>query len=291
MRNIQLTLAYDGSRYVGWQVQSNGLAIQAVIEKAIERLTGTHSPVYSAGRTDSGVHALGQVANFHTASPIPPERWTAALRQYLPPDIVLLASRQVPDSFHSTFSAIRKRYRYVIHNGRTPLPFLRNYTHHVYRRLDSDAMHAAAQRLLGKHDFRSFETEWPNKATSVRTVMEIGIVRRPVWRVWQTTPPDFSAISAPSPEIPGMGGNHPPPVSSNLTDDVREGDFLCLDIVADGFLYNMVRSIMGTLIDVGRGRWSADDITRILTAQTRSAAGNTAPACGLYLVQVDYDPV
>jgi len=283
MRNIRLTVAYDGTNYVGWQVQTNGLAIQAVIEKAIKRLTGTHSPVYSAGRTDSGVHAIGQVANFHTDSPIPPGKWRAALQQYLPSDIVLLDSREVPRAFHATFSAIRKRYRYVIYNGYSLLPFLRNYAHHVFRPLDSEAMHAAAQRLVGKHDFRSFETEWPNKATSVRTVMEISIVRRAIWPIWQPAPLDGSPISSLANE---KSGNESPSTPSN-----QEGDFLCMDIIADGFLYNMVRSIMGTLIDVGRGRWSADDVARILTAQTRSAAGNTAPACGLYLVQVDYDPV
>ena len=263
MPNICLTLAYDGTNYCGWQVQSNGPSIQAVVEKAVQKLTGEKSAVFSAGRTDSGVHALGQVANFKTSSRIPEPNWRSALQAFLPGDIIIREAHIVPDAFHSTFSAIKKRYRYVIYNGPAFFPFLRNYTHVIHKPLDEQRMHEAGQRLLGMHDFRSFETDWPNKATSVRTVMEVTFRRDDVWPVWSLP---LTGIGTPG----------------------KLGDFICMDIVADGFLYNMVRSIVGTLINVGRGRWSADDITRILAAQDRSIAGNTAPACGLYLVQVDY---
>lgn len=268
MPNIRLTLAYDGTNYCGWQVQSNGPSIQAAVEKAIYKLTGEKSAVFSAGRTDSGVHALGQVANFHTTSRIPPGNWRQALQAHLPQDIVILDSAEVPQHFHSTFSAVKKRYRYVIHNVRARLPFLRNYTYHIWKHLNAAAMHEAGQVLLGKHDFRSFETDWPNKVTSVRTVMEVTISRHHGWPVWSQS----SSLR----ETPGPSG--------------EEGEFIWMDIVADGFLYNMVRSIMGTLINVGRGTWTPADIERVLQAQQRSVAGNTAPASGLYLVQVDYDP-
>src|SRR6185369_7423709 len=161
-RNIRLTLAYDGTNYCGWQVQTNGPSIQAALERAIEKLTGEHSAVYSAGRTDSGVHALGQVANFHTSATIPAENFRPALQSCLGPDIVILDSREVEPEFHATFWAKKKRYRYVIDNAPVSLPFLQRYSWQLRRRLDDRAMQAAALTLLGTHDFRSFETDWPN---------------------------------------------------------------------------------------------------------------------------------
>lgn len=265
LRNICMTMAYDGARYFGWQVQANGPSVQGAVEEAIRRLTGEACTVFSAGRTDSGVHALGQVINFKTTSPIPVVNWRGALQSFLPDDIVVRHVWEASPDFHSTYSAKQKRYRYVVYNGALSMPFLRNYSYHMRKRLDSQAMHDAAQVLVGTHDFRSFETDWPNTSSSVRTVMEITIYRQRGWVAW-------------------MAGDHPDAHTLPGTAD----DFVCMDIVADGFLYNMVRSIMGTLIHVGRGTWSADDLARILTAQNRSVAGNTAPACGLYLVSVDY---
>lgn len=284
MPNIRLTLAYDGTNYCGWQVQSNGVTIQEKVERAIERLTGEKCAVYSAGRTDSGVHAIGQVANFHTTSAIPAANWRSALQAFLPGDIIIRDAAEVPPEFHATYSARRKRYRYIIHNGLASLPFLRNYAYHVFKPLDAAAMHDAAQVLIGTHDFRSFETDWPNKVTSVRTVQEVTIARRAGWDVWGSR---FGGQGA------GIGddGYLSPsiPESQPPNPDSRAAPYITMDIVADGFLYNMVRSIMGTLINVGRGSWTAADVARILAAQNRSVAGNTAPACGLYLVQVDYD--
>jgi len=272
VRNIRLTLAYDGTEYCGWQVQSNGPTVQAKLEKAIEKLTGKHSAVYSAGRTDSGVHALGQVANFHTKATIPAENFRPALQSCLRNDIVILDSREVAAEFHATFWAKKKRYRYVIDNTPVSLPFLSRYSWQLRRRLDDRAMQEAASTLLGTHDFRSFETEWPNKATSVRTVMELEVTRRPLWQLW-------------------LPGSIPPPVEgvrSMGTIDPRDASLICVEITADGFLYNMVRSIVGTLVNVGRGKWTAADVAAILAAQKRSNAGSTAPACGLFLVDVDY---
>ncbi len=270
-RNIRLKLAYDGTNYVGWQVQKNGLAIQEVLERAIEKLTGEKCPVLSAGRTDSGVHALGQVANFHTSCGIPAANFRPALQAFLPHDIVVLEACEVPPEFHATFKAVRKQYRYLIDNSRVPLPFLSRYTWSLRRRLDDAAMHEAAQLLVGKHDFRSFETDWPNKVTSVRTVFEIKIARQPIWQLF-------------------TGSNGGPPISADPAGAPdAAGDIICMDIIADGFLYNMVRSIVGTLVNVGRQKWSADEVARILKAQNRSIAGSTAPACGLFLVEVWYE--
>jgi tRNA pseudouridine38-40 synthase len=271
-RNIRLTLAYDGTNYCGWQVQKNGPSLQATIERAIFKLTGEKSALFSAGRTDSGVHALGQVANFHTTCGIPPENFRPALQAFLPHDIVILESSEVPLEFHATFKATRKHYRYLIDNSPVPLPFLRGLTWSIRRRLDVAAMHDAAQLLIGTHDFRCFETDWPNKVTSVRTVQEITFSRQPVWGMLTNLHPATTATAA-------------NPVTSAETD----GPIIAMDIIADGFLYNMVRSILGTLVNVGRDKWTRDDVARILAAQNRSIAGSTAPACGLYLVQVCYE--
>ena len=270
-RNIRLKLAYDGTNFCGWQVQKNGPSIQAAIELAIFKLTNEKSALFSAGRTDSGVHALGQVANFHTHCAIPAENFRPALQAFLPYEIVILESCEATPDFHATFKATHKQYRYVIDNSPVPLPFLRGYTYSMRRELDAAAMHEAAQLLVGKHDFRSFETDWPNKVTSVRTVHEINITRQPLWRLFEGT--------GSTGYLPNVGPRQQP----------AGGDLICMEIIADGFLYNMVRSIMGTLINVGRHKWTKEEVAQILVAQNRSVAGSTAPACGLYLVEVWYE--
>lgn len=276
MPNLRLDIAYDGTNYCGWQIQPNGPTIQAAVEAGIRKLTGETVSVLSAGRTDSGVHALGQVCNFHTSSVIPPKQFAAALQTCLPHDILCLSSQSVPDDFHATFSAKRKRYRYLIDNSPLQLPFLRHYACHIRRPLDAGAMHTAAQSLVGRHDFRSFETEWPNKATSVRTVFELSITRRAPWPLWSSR----TVAESDQPENAGS------PI--DLTAEVAR-PWIVLEIEADGFLYNMVRTITGTLINVGRGKWTAADVARILASQSRPLAGATAPAHGLYLVRVQYD--
>ena len=264
MRNLRLTISYDGSNYVGWQVQPNGVSIQSTIEAAIVKLTGASANLLTAGRTDSGVHAIGQVASFQTESNIPCKNILTGLQTFLPDDIVIKEVQEVPLEFHATYSAKRKRYRYLIYNSRVINPFVRKYAWRYSVDMNTEAMHRAAQRLLGKHDFRCFETNYPNKATSVRTIEEVTVNRYSHWAAWSQT----ESLAIPS---------------------APDGEFIWIEIVADGFLYNMVRSIVGTLVAVGKGLKTEEDVTHILQAMDRSLAGETAPACGLYLVHVDYD--
>lgn len=264
-RKIRLTLAYDGSSFSGWQVQPGARTVQQELERAIQALTSEPVRVMCAGRTDAGVHALGQVASFESRSTIPAEKFAAALQPRLPGDIVVLRSDQVADDFHATYSAVSKRYRYVIRCANVEDPFLARFAWRMNVPLDVEAMQTAARSLLGRHDFRSFESQWPNKATSVRTVLDAEWRRCCRWPAWSVAPIDADRD----------GDTHPP-------------EFLCFEIEADGFLYNMVRAIVGTLVDVGRGRWPVDAIEDIIASQDRSRAGETAPACGLYLVQVNY---
>lgn len=276
-RNIRLRVAYDGTRYFGWQVQAESPTLQEVFERGVRVLTGQSVGVLSAGRTDSGVHALGQVVSVLVRTPIPPSQFGRALQPHLPPDVVVLDSCEVPPAFHATFSARWKTYRYVIDNSPVALPFTQNRAWALRRPLDVPAMHEAAQRLVGRHDFRCFETNWPNKATSVRTIHDLRVYRTALWGAWSRMPPARSGSGCTGTalaDVPGVSGAE---------------TFVCLEVTADGFLYNMVRSITGTLINVGRGRWTAADIERILHRQNRSLAGSTAPACGLYLVHVEYD--
>jgi tRNA pseudouridine38-40 synthase len=264
-RNIRLTLAYDGTRYAGWQVQPDRVSLQSTIEEAIESLTGERVSLLSAGRTDAGVHALGQVATFVTESSIPPEKWRPALQSKLPPDIVVRESDEVPLGFHATYAAKLKRYRYVVLESRIEDPFLRPFVWRMNGPLNVAAMQAAADALIGTHDFRSFESHWPNTGTSVRTVFEARFTRCATWNVWGTAP--VAALES------GSDG---------------DGVFVVFEIVGDGFLYNMVRAIVGTLVNVGRGAWSVDEFTSAFRALDRGSAGETAPALGLYLVSVTY---
>lgn len=275
MRNLKLTLAYDGTNYVGWQIQTNGLAIQQVLETAIARLTGEHNKLLVAGRTDSGVHALGQVCSFKTASSIPCHGFRNALQDLLPDDILIREVEEVPLDFHATYSARSKHYRYVIFNSQLPNPFTRQFAYHYHVALNAELMHAAAQELVGTHDFRCFETKWPNKTTSVRTVLSAAVSRQTGWPVFTyPEPSDSQPFASPRARLAA-----PAPEGRN---------FLWFDIVANGFLYNMVRTIVGTLIRVGRGYWQPSDIGRIIAQQNRRLAGETVPAHGLYLVAVEY---
>ncbi|MBL8794442.1 MAG: tRNA pseudouridine(38-40) synthase TruA [Planctomycetia bacterium] len=246
MRNIKLTVSYDGTDFNGWQMQPGFRTVQATLEEALQPLTGAERVrVNASGRTDTGVHAVGQVVNFRTAALHTPEVFLRATNARLPDDIVIRDAAEVPEDFDANRDAKRKLYRYVIHDGPTPDPFQRRYAHHCRYALDAAAMHCAALALRGTHDFHSFETEWPNRQTSVRTVTHIAVNRC--------------------------------------------GAYLWLDVEADGFLYNMVRAIAGTLINVGRGYWPAEHVAGILRAEDRNQAGPTAPPHGLFLMRVTYD--
>lgn len=261
MRNLKMTVAYDGTNFSGWQVQPDKPTVQEAIESAIEKIVGTSVRVLAAGRTDAGVHAIGQVVNFRTHSDIGAEQFRLGIQSHLPPEIVIREIREVPLEFHATFSAVRKRYNYVIHQSGISSPFLRRYTHWVRGDLDLDAMNRGAQFLWGKHDFRCFETQWPNKATSVRTIQECRVMRCRSW-MWDQ--------------------------AGDVVMDEGDGPFVILTIQADGFLYNMVRTIMGTLLKVGQKKWPAEHVQTIVENRSRNQAGPTAPAHGLYMMQVDY---
>jgi tRNA pseudouridine38-40 synthase len=285
MRRLKLTLAYDGTRYAGWQVQNNGLAVQAVVEGALEKFLGTPIRVISAGRTDAGVHALGQVICFSTESQIPCKSFRPALQNFLPDDVVIRLVEDVPALFHAQFHAVRKHYRYVIHNAPVTSPFLKNYVAWHRTWLDDRAMQEAANCLIGEHDFRAFETNWPNRATSVRTIYEARVSRHRTWDIWQPVLEQGANES-----VPAVAGEGPLAISptGEFGHDSWLGDYVCLDIVGNGFLYNMVRTIVGSLIHVGRGKWPSSRLHEIVVGGKRSAAGETAPAAGLYLVRVEY---
>jgi tRNA pseudouridine38-40 synthase len=245
-RNLKLTLSYDGGDFAGWQTQPGRRTVQETLEAAIASLTREERVrVNASGRTDAGVHAVGQVVNFFTASNIPIEHWPRALNANLPNEVVVASAEEMPAAFDANRDAVRKLYRYVIHDGRTPNPFLRRYCCPSRHALDAIAMAEAAKTLVGTHDFHSFETEWPNRASSVRTITHL--------RVSQF------------------------------------GEWIWLDVEADGFLYNMVRAMAGTLMNVGRGYWPIEHVAAILSAKDRTQAGPTAPAQGLFLMRVLYD--
>jgi len=245
MHNLKLTVRYDGTAFAGWQTQPGQRTVQETLEKAITEITReARIRVNCSGRTDSGVHAVGQIANVFTATKLSCETLLKGVNAKLPEDVGLREVVEVPQSFCANKDALRKMYRYVIQDGRIQDPFMRKYAWFTRQSLQVEAMSRAGRCLLGRHDFRCFETQWPNRLTSVRTITRITVS--------------------------------------------RFGEFIWIDVEADGFLYNMVRAIAGSLVQVGRGCWPETQIADVLHAMDRRLAGPTAPSEGLFLMRVTY---
>jgi tRNA pseudouridine38-40 synthase len=249
MRFLKLTLAYDGTAYKGWQIQPGQPTVQGTLERAMGRVTGQTIRAVASGRTDSGVHALGQVVSCATDCQLSTDELCRAINANLPRDMRVLQVQEAPWGFHAVRGAIGKCYRYLIQDGPVPDVFARHYSWFVPVRLDERAMHRAAQALVGTHDFSSFEAAGAPRCSTVRTVTELAVRRE--------------------------GGDRTGRVS--------------VQIEANGFLYNMVRNIVGTLVEVGKGKQPESWPAHVLAKKDRRRAGRTAPARGLFLVHVKYD--
>lgn len=250
MRNLKLILSYDGSEFFGWQVQPDLPTIQAVLASAIGRITGEKVLPQGSGRTDAGVHALGQVATFVTEAAVPAANFVKALNDVLPAAVRVLDVEEVAPDFHARHSARAKTYRYRIFRGAICPPFLARYVWHYPYPLDEKTMLRAAPSVEGEHDFTSFAAVDPERGRDGEPVSNL---RRIFHSNWQ-----------------------------------REGDEFIYTVKGSGFLQHMVRNLVGTFILVGKGTLEVEDIARIMDARNRSAAGATAPASGLFLVNVDY---
>ena len=251
MRTLKFTLQYDGTDYVGWQRQENGVSIQGLLEDALQRIEGTPVTVHGAGRTDAGVHALGQVAHATLTASIAIDAVARALNAVLPHDVRVTAVEDAAPDFHARFSAAGKVYRYRILNGVPGSPFDRRYSWHVRPSLDFDAMVDARAVLPGTHDYAAFAAAGGPYGSTVRTITELRLTRGfAPWKV--------------------------------------RGTLMTLDVEGDGFLRHMVRNIVGTLVDVGLRRWPPSRVAEILASRDRTLAGPTAPASGLFLVRVHY---
>ncbi|WP_281884098.1 tRNA pseudouridine(38-40) synthase TruA [Paenibacillus sp. YYML68] len=251
MVNICMTVAYDGSAYCGFQTQPNNDTIQGRLESAIKHLTGEVVKITASGRTDAGVHARGQVFNFYTASTIPIHRWCMALNTRLPDNIRVLDACIVSDDFHSRRTAKRKTYRYTLRYGKYYDPMKKHMEFHYYGALDLEAMRSALAHFVGVHDFTSFCSARTNTATYVRTIFEARL--------------ELEAF-----------------------DECLQSQAIHIYLTGSGFLYNMVRIIVGTLLQVGEGKRSPDSMKEILVSRNRKLAGPTAMAHGLMLWEVYY---
>ena len=245
MKRIKLTVAYDGTNYCGWQVQPNGITIEEVLNKKLSKLTGEDIHIIGASRTDSGVHALGNVAVFDTTSTIPPERFAYAINQRLPEDIVVTQSEEVPMDWHPRYQDCIKYYEYHILNRSLPDPLKRLTTSHVSFPLDEAKMQEAANYLIGTHDFKSFCNIRTNTDDTVRTIYSLDVV--------------------------------------------RDGEEITIYISGNGFLYNMVRAMTGTIVYAAEGKLSPEDIPAILASGNRTLAGPTVPPGGLYMTKLWYE--
>ena len=272
MRVLKLTLAYDGTRFVGWQRQGDGESIQGLLEEALARFEGAPVTVHGAGRTDAGVHALGQVASAGVTFTHPTETIVRALNAQLPADIRILEVADAAPDFHARFSARSKSYRYQIRAGTVSDPFTRAFVWQLPEPLDVAAMTDAAAVLVGTHDFSAFQSAGSDVASTVRTIVRSEF-RGPTG-------------SAPLLFTPQSGALLTVESGADLTGPRQ---MFVYEVTADGFLRHMVRAIVGTLIEIGRGWRSVDSMARLIEHGTRAQAGATAPPHGLFLVRVDYD--
>jgi tRNA pseudouridine38-40 synthase len=250
LRNLKLTLAYDGTDFCGWQIQPQTPTIQGTLAAAIERITGERVLPQGSGRTDAGVHALAQVASFQTVSPIPADNLLSALNDKLPGSIRVLAAEEADADFHARHSATAKSYEYRIFRGKVCSPFLARYVHHYPWPLDVGTMQQAADEVVGEHDFTSFAAVDPESGKDDEAPDNVRKIFSSVWE--------------------------------------DSGELLTCRVRGDGFLHHMVRNLVGTFLLAGKGTIAAQDIATILAARRRSAAGPTAPASGLFLVSVEY---
>ena len=256
MRTLKLTLAYDGSSYGGWQRQNNAPSIQAVLERALAEIEGRPVTVTGAGRTDAGVHAIGQVASLRLEHPIAPSTLARALNATLPVDVRVVGAEQVANDFHARHGARHKTYRYWLDTASVASPFASRFAWHVPHALDLAAMTRAGAHLCGRHDFAAFQTAGGAGGSTVRVIRDVAMSIGDTW--------------------PGPAGTEP-------------GAPVAINVVGDGFLRHMVRTIAGTLVEVGQKRREPDDLVDVLESRRRERAGPTAPPHGLFLVSVVYD--
>jgi tRNA pseudouridine38-40 synthase len=260
MAFFKLILAYDGAEFSGWQRQPDRRTVEGELERAWLAITGETVRFAAAGRTDAGVHAAGQVASVESATLLPPKTLIHALNSQLPPDAAVRCVERVPDGFHATHDAKSKRYRYAIYNDPRRPVLHRRTAWHVPTPLDVESMRRASQALVGRRDFASFQSTGSARDSTVRTIFAIDVNR-----------------AAAGQGSAGQGG-----------EDDEADSLLFIEVEGDGFLYNMVRSIVGTLTIVGRGKRPIEWLPEVLAACDRSAAGETAPAHGLTLLRVQY---
>lgn len=294
-RRILLRVAYDGTNYHGWQLQPNAATIEGELNRALCALTGEEIVVTGASRTDAGVHALGNVAVFDTTSRIPAEKFSYALNQRLPEDIVIQSSKQVADDFHPRHCDCRKTYEYDILNRTFPLPAYRNTAYFLYGTLDIEAMRRACQAFPGEHDFASFCAAGAQVQTTVRTIYSLEVECRPLTEAGTPVPPaSGEAVNAAAGKS-GEQVQQTQPASGETAIRAAGGanagsadQLLTIRVKGNGFLYNMVRIIAGTLVEVGRGHIKPEEVAGIIAAKDRAKAGPTAPARGLRLVEIEY---
>ena len=317
MKNIKLVVAYDGTNYSGWQIQPNAVTIEQLLDKAINSLTGENIHVTGASRTDAGVHAMGNVAVFKTNSTIPGRRWAYAINRFLPDDIVVQASWEVEKNFHPRHCNTVKTYEYKILNTPFPFPKERNYSWHVSHDLNINKMKEAAQILVGEHDFKSFCCVRTQTESTVRHIYSIEIIKENIYN--KNISEKFSNKYN-NDSIKKNGDNNKNCLdmkasdnmlglsdkifgknyscddklqnnnvsAANRADNISNGSYITIRIKGNGFLYNMVRIIAGTLMQVGRGQLTPAAVQNMLLSKDRCSAGQTAPPQGLTLMGIDY---